>query len=84
MISSLCGKLSFILHDFLSKSNTKVIKMKIIHTIKDLQTELTNCKQTQQKVGFVPTMGALHEGHASLMKKRVCFRLISTLSNFLS
>ena len=84
MISSLCGKLSFILHDFLSKSNTKVIKMKIIHTIKDLQTELTNCKQTQQKVGFVPTMGALHEGHASLMKKSVSENNVTVASVFVN
>ncbi len=43
--------------------------MKIINTINELQ-ELIKYEKTQQHcIGFVPTMGFLHEGHRALLKK---------------
>ena len=43
--------------------------MKIIHKIEELKNILKDKKTLE--IGLVPTMGALHEGHASLIKKSV-------------
>ncbi|MGN7228473.1 pantoate--beta-alanine ligase [Priestia megaterium] len=41
--------------------------MKVITTIKDMQQEMKKEKQFGHSIGFVPTMGYLHEGHATLL-----------------
>ncbi len=43
--------------------------MVIFKKIEDLKSYLSNIKNNGQKVGFVPTMGALHNGHISLIEK---------------
>lgn len=45
--------------------------MKIIDTIKDLRLLLDESRAAGKSVGLVPTMGALHAGHASLVGRAV-------------
>ena len=42
--------------------------MQIVKNIIDLNNTLKSSKKEEEKIGLVPTMGSLHEGHLSLIK----------------
>jgi pantoate--beta-alanine ligase len=43
--------------------------MQICRTVSELRSTIDNLKLLGKKIGFVPTMGALHQGHMSLCKE---------------
>lgn len=43
--------------------------MKIIHDVKEMQQTAIATKLAGRRIAFVPTMGFLHEGHASLLRE---------------
>ena len=58
--------------------------MQLIHTKKDLATFLARERAQGKTVGLVPTMGALHQGHASLVKRSVTENDTTVVSVFLN
>ena len=58
--------------------------MKVFNKIVNLQNELFSVRKEGKKIGLVPTMGALHEGHASLVERSVKENDVTVVSVFLN
>ena len=58
--------------------------MQIITTKKELQAAVLACKAVNKTIGLVPTMGALHEGHASLVRRAVAENDVCFVSVFVN
>jgi pantoate--beta-alanine ligase len=58
--------------------------MLIFKNIPDFKNHLRKLKNDNFRIGFVPTMGALHDGHLSLIKKSVLENDYSVVSIFIN
>ena len=58
--------------------------MLVIKKISELQSYLSDARKNGKSIGLVPTMGALHAGHASLVERSVKENDITVVSVFLN
>lgn len=58
--------------------------MELVSTVKELKGLLDVFRAKGSNVGFVPTMGALHEGHASLVRCSVANNDVTVVSVFVN
>ncbi|ANQ48775.2 pantoate--beta-alanine ligase [Flammeovirga sp. MY04] len=58
--------------------------MDIFNQVRTLKNFINNCRKTNISVGFVPTMGALHDGHLTLIKNSIKENEVTICSIFVN
>lgn len=58
--------------------------MKVFNNINELKSVLATHRLEGKKIALVPTMGALHQGHASLVRKAAAENDIVVVSVFVN
>ena len=60
------------------------MSLQVIHSTADIKNLLRPFLKSEKKIGFVPTMGALHLGHATLIEKARLDNVITIVSIFVN
>ncbi|MBK6564896.1 MAG: pantoate--beta-alanine ligase [Saprospiraceae bacterium] len=58
--------------------------MLILTTVDEINRFISSCRNLSKTIGFVPTMGALHQGHLELVKKSIKENNITVCSVFVN
>ncbi|MCR5312854.1 MAG: pantoate--beta-alanine ligase [Bacteroidaceae bacterium] len=58
--------------------------MEVINSVNELKAKINAFRKDNKKIGLVPTMGALHKGHASLVTRSVKENDVTVVSVFVN